>query len=71
MLFKGFLRRLFLRLLGYVNTWVFIVAVFQIDSDINQELVIFSEYGDDGNLKSDGLQTVTSTHEDSLFSCER
>ncbi len=67
---KYFLRRLFLRLLGCINTWVFIVALFQISSDIDQELVIFSEHRDDGNFESDALQTITSAHDDSPFLSE-
>src|SRR6266404_6284228 len=66
-LIKYFICRLFYRLLRYINAWVFIVLVFQIIFDISQELVIFGEYRNDGNLKSDVLQTVTSVHDDSPF----
>jgi len=68
--FKYLLRHLLLRLFGCIDTCVFIVALFQISSDIDQELVIFSEDRDDGNFKSDALQTVTSVHDDSPFLSE-
>src|SRR6266404_3856828 len=54
-LLKDFLGRLFPRLLGCINTWVFRLAVFQIIFDISQELVVFHEHGNDRNFKSDAL----------------
>src|SRR6266404_2337785 len=59
-LFEYFICRLFYRRLGYINAWVFDVLVFQIIFDVSQELVVFREHGNDGNFKSDVLQTVAS-----------
>jgi len=64
---KCFLCRLFLSFFGYINTWVFVVAIFQINYNISQELVIFREHGNDRNFKSVALQVVTSVHDHSPF----
>ncbi len=67
MLFEHFLCRLFLCLLGYINTWAFTVAVFQIEFGVSQELVVFCEHRNDRNFETNVLQTVASVLDDLPF----